>query len=157
MNLLKAPFVLGFSTLIMIASSNVVMAQGADEQMLLHPPADSWPGYHGDYSGQRHSSLTQITPANVHELGLAWAFQTNQTAALKCTPVLVDGVLYITVPDNVWAVDARSGHMIWHYSYPANKGFHIGSRGVAMYEDWLYFMTPDSHLICLNSKDGKVR
>src|ERR1700710_2699982 len=88
-----------------------LVAQNVDAAMLLHPPADSWPGYHGDYSGQRHSSLTQITPANVHELGLAWAFQTNQTAALKCTPVLVDGVLYITVPDNVWALDARSGHM----------------------------------------------
>ncbi len=60
------------------------------------------------------------------------------------------------MPDNVWAVDARSGHQIWHYAYKANKGFHIGSRGVAMYRDWLYFMTPDSHLICLNSKDGKV-
>jgi alcohol dehydrogenase (cytochrome c) len=132
-------------------------AQGVNPDLLLHPPADSWPGYHGDYSGRRHTVLKQITPQNVDALGLAWAFQTGQNAALKCSPLLVDGVLYITVPDNVWAVDARSGHQIWHYTYPANKGFHIGSRGVSMYKDWLYFMTPDAHLISLNAKDGTVR
>ena len=125
--------------------------------MLLKPPADSWPAYHGDYSGRRHSNLTQITPGNVREMGLAWAFQTGQTQTLKCSPLLVDGVLYITAPDNVWAVDARSGHQIWHYDYPKNDGFHIGSRGVSMYGNWLYFMTPDARLICLNSKDGTVR
>src|ERR1700693_3414129 len=157
MNLLKAPFVLGFSTLIVIASSNVVMAQGADEQMLLHPPADSWPTYHGDYSGRRHSALTQITPQNVPSLTLAWAFQTGEPAALKSSPLLVNGILYFTVPDNVWAVDARSGHQIWHYTYPPNKGLHIGHRGVAMYRDWLFFTTPDAHLISLDAKDGKVR
>lgn len=130
---------------------------GVTQDLLLHPSRDSWPAYHGDYSGRRHSSLTQITPQNVGDLALSWLFQTGQSSGLKCSPLLVDGILYITVPDNVWAVDARSGHEIWHYAYPANKGFHIGSRGVAMYEDWLYFMTPDAHLICLNSKDGKVR
>ncbi|HCC55945.1 MAG TPA: acido-empty-quinoprotein group A [Solibacterales bacterium] len=132
-------------------------AQGVDASILLKPPADSWPGYHGDYSGQRHSALTQITPDNVKNLGLHWAFQTGQVKQLKCSPLLVDGVLYITVPDNVWAVDARSGHQLWHYTYPPNKGFNIGSRGVSMYKDWLYFMTPDAHLICLNASDGKVR
>ncbi|MDQ2898953.1 MAG: acido-empty-quinoprotein group A [Acidobacteriota bacterium] len=135
----------------------LLRAQGVNPAMLLNPPADSWPGYHGDYSGRRHSALTQITPANVARLGLAWAFQSGQVAQLKCSPLLVDGVLYITVPDNVWAVDARSGHQLWHYTYPANKGFHIGSRGVSMYKDWLYFMTPDAHLICLNASDGTVR
>jgi alcohol dehydrogenase (cytochrome c) len=131
--------------------------QGITPDVLLKPPADSWPAYHGDYSGRRHSSLTQIAPDNVHNLGLAWAFQTGLNQTIKCVPLLVDGVLYITVPDHVWAVDARSGHQIWHYAYPTNKGFHIGSRGVSMYGDWLYFMTPDAHLICLDAKDGKVR
>lgn len=133
------------------------LAAGTTPEMLLNPPADSWPGYHGDFSGRRHSPLTQITPANVKNLGLSWAFQTGQNNAIKCSPILVDGVLYISVPDNVWAVDARSGHQLWHYAYKENKGFHIGSRGVSMYGEWLYFMTPDAHLICLNSKDGTVR
>ena len=88
---------------------------------------------------------------------LAWAFQTNQPAAIKSSPLLVDGVLYFTVPDNVWAVDARSGHMLWHYNRPSTQGEHIGHRGVAMYKGWLYFTTPDAHLISLDAKDGKVR
>ncbi len=134
-----------------------LFAQGVDPSMLLDPPASTWPGYHGDYSGRRHSALGQITPENVGRLGLSWAFQTAQTDALKCTPLLVDGILYITVPNNVWAIDARSGRQIWHYRYPANKGFHIGSRGVSMYKDWLFFMTPDAHLVSLNANDGKVR
>lgn len=135
----------------------MMMAQGLDPAMLLNPPLDSWPSYHGDYSGRRHSSLTQINPQNVDELGLAWEFQTNQEAMLKCSPLMVNGVLYFTVPDNVWAVDARTGHLLWRYTYPPNPGFHIGHRGVGMYKDWLYFLTPDAHLICLNAKNGRVR
>lgn len=132
-------------------------AQGLTNSMLLHPPADSWPLYHGDYSGRRHSALTQITPQNVHQLTLDWAFQTGQTAAIKSSPLLVDGILYFTVPDNVWAVDARSGHQLWHYRRPSTQGDHIGHRGVAMYEGWLYFTTPDCHLISLDARNGKVR
>jgi alcohol dehydrogenase (cytochrome c) len=110
-----------------IAGSCVMLAQdshpqGVDEQILVHPPADSWPGYHGDYSGRRHSSLTQITPQNVKNLALAWAFQTGQSAEIKSSPLLVNGVLYFTVPENIWAVDARSGHQIWHYTYPRTMG-----------------------------------
>ena len=115
--------------------------------MLLHPPADSWPGYHGDYSGRRHSSLTQITPQNVKNLALAWAFQTDQLAQIKSSPLLVDGILYFTVPENIWAVDARSGHQIWHYTYPRSQGDHIGHRGVAMYKGYLFFLSPDAHLV----------
>jgi len=141
----------------LFATAVSLLAQGTTPEMLLHPPKDSWPAYHGDYSGRRHSLLTQITPENVHNMGLAWAFQTGINQALKCSPLLVDGILYITMPDDVWAVDARSGHQIWHYAYGKNNGFHIGNRGVSMYKDWLFFMTPDAHLICLNAKDGTVR
>ncbi len=145
------------ASIFVLAVSCPLFAQGVDPSMLLNPPASAWPGYHGDYSGRRHSALAQITPGNVGRMGLAWAFQTGQAGQLKCSPLLVDGILYITVPNNVWAVDARSGHQIWHYTYPPNKGFHIGSRGVSMYKDWLFFMTPDAHLISLNANDGTVR
>ena len=138
-------------------SSGLLSSQELTSATLQNPPNDTWPGYHGDYSGKRHSKLTGVTPQNVGELGLSWAFQTNQTAAIKSSPLLVNGVLYFTVPDNIWAVDARSGHQIWHYTYPPNKGLHIGHRGVAMYKDWLFFVTPDAHLISLNAKDGTVR
>ena len=157
MNFLKAALILAACGLIAIASPGIMLAQGVDAQMLLHPPADSWPEYHGDYSGRRHSSLTQITPENVKSLSLAWAFQTDQAAAIKSTPLLVDGILYFTVPENIWAVDARSGHQIWHYIYPPSKGDHIGQRGVAMYKGYLFFLTPDAHLVSLNAKDGTVR
>jgi alcohol dehydrogenase (cytochrome c) len=142
---------------LLAASPALVAAQNLDPAELLKPPPDAWPLYHGDYSGRRHSHLQQITPQNVAGLGLAWAFQTNQTAQIKSSPLVVDGVLFFTVPDNVWAVDARSGHMIWHYTRPVKQGLHIGHRGLAMYKGWLYFTTPDCHLISLNAKDGSVR
>jgi alcohol dehydrogenase (cytochrome c) len=132
-------------------------AQGPDHATLLNPGSDSWPLYHGDYTGQRHSKLTQITPQNVHNLSLAWAFQTGSQAGLKSSPLLIDGVLYFTVPDHVWAVDARSGHMVWHYTYPSNKGLHIGQRGVGAYKGWIYFLSPDGHLVSLDAKTGAVR
>src|SRR6201996_4398989 len=141
----------------LLATSATAWAQGVDHSMLLKPPADSWPLYHGTYDGQRHSKLEQITPQNVHALSLAWAFQTSQKADIKSSPLLVDGVLYFSVPDNVWAVDALSGHQLWHYTYPPNPGLHIGSRGVGMYKNWLYFLVPDGHLISLNANDGSER
>src|SRR5262245_19091806 len=58
-------------------------AQGLDPATLLNPSPDSWPTYHGDYTGMRHSRLTEITPANVAQLTLAWAFQTGQSASIK--------------------------------------------------------------------------
>ena len=177
MNFLKGAFLFAASAVIAIAPPRLILAQGAaqqsameqvgpgpaaheqgaDAQMLLHPPADSWPGYHGDYSGRRHSSLTQITSQNVKNLALAWAFQTDQLSLIKSSPLLVDGILYFTVPDNIWAVDARSGHQIWHYTYPRGEGEHIGHRGVATYKGYLFFLTPDAHLVSLNAKDASVR
>lgn len=158
MKLLKDALVFAVSALwVPVALPHSLMAQNLEATEILHPASDSWPTYHGDYSGRRHSHLAQITPGNVENLGLAWAFQTNQTATLKSTPLLVDGVLYFTVPENIWAVDARSGHLIWHYRTPPTQGDHIGNRGVGMYKGWLYFMTPDGHLISLNAKDGTVR
>jgi alcohol dehydrogenase (cytochrome c) len=136
---------------LLLSLSGPLWAQGVDNAVLLNPPADSWPMYHGTYDGQRHSKLEQITPRNVGTLALAWAFQSHQS------PLMVDGVLYFTVPDNVWAVDALSGHQLWRYTYPPNHGLHIGNRGLAMFKDWLYFLTPDGHLVSLNAKDGSVR
>jgi alcohol dehydrogenase (cytochrome c) len=132
-------------------------AQSVDPSTLLAPPADSWLTYHGDYTGRRHSALTQITPSNVHQLTLAWAFQTGQNQSLKATPILANGVLYITTPDNLWAIDARTARQIWHYTYAKNDGFHIGHRGVAVYKDLVYLTTPDAHLVALDARDGKVR
>jgi alcohol dehydrogenase (cytochrome c) len=131
--------------------------QGLDPAALLKPAVDSWPTYHGDYSGQRHSPLTQITPANVPQLTLAWAFQTGQSAQIKATPIVVNGILYVSTPDHLWAIDARSARQLWQYTYPENTGFHIGHRGVAAYKDSVFLTTPDAHLVALDARNGTVR
>jgi acido-empty-quinoprotein group A len=130
-------------------------AQELDPAALLKPATDTWPTYNGDYSGKRFSTLDQINAGNINSLTLAWAFPTHSTT-IKSTPLEVNGVLYFSVPDNVWAVDARFGRSLWHYERKS-EGHHIGHRGLAMYKNWLYFTTPDAHLICLDAKDGTVR
>ncbi len=133
-------------------------SRGLDPATLLHPPVDSWPTYHGDYTGQRHSSLSQITPENVNQLTVAWAWeQPGQGGAIKSTPILVDGVLYVTAPDNIWAIDARTGRTLWRHVHPANQAFHIGHRGAAVYKDTVYLTTPDTHLVALDARDGSVK
>jgi alcohol dehydrogenase (cytochrome c) len=140
------------AALVLIVAAQLY-AQGLDPAALLQPPAGTWPTYNGDYSGRRYSTLAQIDKSNVASLTMAWAFQTR-SSTLKTTPLEVNGVLYFTAPDNVWAIDARSGRSIWHYSRPS-QGNHIAQRGVAMYKDRLYFGTPDAHLICIGARDGK--
>jgi len=132
-------------------------AQGVDPKDLLHPPTDSWLNFHGGYSGQRHTSLAGITPQNVGSLHQVWRFQTGQNQSIKASPILANGILYVTTPDNIWAVDARTAKTLWHYENPPNTAFHIGHRGAAVYKDSVYLTTPDCHLIALNSKDGKVK
>src|SRR5579859_6160907 len=80
--------------------------QGLDAAALLKPATDTWPTYNGDYSGKRFSPLDQINSSNVGSLTLAWIFH-PQAAPIKSTPLEVNGILYFTVPDNVWALDAR--------------------------------------------------
>jgi alcohol dehydrogenase (cytochrome c) len=130
-------------------------AQNVDPKALESPPADAWLTYHGDYSGQRHSKLTQITPENVGRLKQVWRFQTGQT--LKASPIVSNGVIYITEPDNLWAIDARTGKELWHHQHTRNNAFHIGHRGAAIYKDTVYLTTPDCHLIALNAKNGETK
>jgi acido-empty-quinoprotein group A len=128
---------------------------GLNSQDLLKPLSADWPTFNGDYSGKRFSALSQINQSNVQKLTLAWVLQPH-SVGIKSMPLEVNGILYLTTPDNVWAADARTGRVIWHY-YRESTGDHIGQRGVGMYGDWLYFETPDCHLISLNAKDGSVR
>ena len=75
-----------------------------------------WLTYGGEYSGQRHSPLTQITPENVNQLTAQWTFQTGTLGSFQTTPIVIDGVLYVTgFNNNAWAIDARSGRQIWRY------------------------------------------
>ena len=124
-----------------------------------------WLMYSGDYSGQRHSPLTQITPENAHRITAQWTFQTETMArgrGFESTALVLDGVVYVTGPNNfAWALDARTGRMFWRYrrelppdltygaSAPVNRGF--GALG-----DRLFMVTLDAHLLALDMKTGSV-
>src|SRR5207247_1187786 len=101
-----------------------------DPALLGKPPIDAWPTYNGDYSGRRFSTLKQITTSNVKNLTLAWVYRLNTSAtnaivggegpapapgapsstpSIKSTPLMLNGMLYLSAPDHVWAIDARTG------------------------------------------------
>src|SRR5438094_5943542 len=144
-----------------LVASATLVAQRLDPARLVNPGTDSWPTFNGDYSGRRFSALSTIDTSNVHQLSLAWMFRITSTGpplgAIKSTPLQIDGILYFTVPDHVWAIDARTGREVWHYRWQTTGGNHLGNRGVAVYESWLYFETPDCYLISLSLKDGHER
>jgi len=131
-------------------------AQGLNPHDLAKPLADDWPTYNGDYSGRRFSHLKQINASNVKNLVLAWTYDSGGVS-IKATPLMVNGALYFTVPDHAWAIDARTGRQLWHWQTKSRGGTHIGNRGAAMYENWLFFVTPDDYLVSLDATTGKER
>ncbi len=150
------------SLLGIVITACALHAQSLDATKLLQPPVDTWPTYNGDYSGRRFSTLSTINSKNIQSLGFAWVYRTsNATGSLgnviKSTPLMVDGVLYFSIPDHVFAIDARSGQQIWQFNWTSKGGWHLGNRGVGIYGDWLYFETPDCNLVSLNTKDGSER
>ncbi|MFN9084678.1 MAG: acido-empty-quinoprotein group A [Acidobacteriota bacterium] len=76
---------------------------------------------------------------------------------IKASVLMVDGTLYFSMPDNAWAVDARDGRELWHYYWKTKGGTHIGNRGLAMWNNYLYMETPDNYLVSLEAKTGKER
>jgi alcohol dehydrogenase (cytochrome c) len=76
-------------------------------------------------------------------------------ANIKGTPLMVDGILYVTTPDNAWALDARDGREIWHYFWRTRGGTPIANRGAGMWHDRIYMVTPDDYLVSLDAKTGK--
>ena len=76
---------------------------------------------------------------------------------VKGSILQVDGVLYVTAPDNVWALDARDGHELWRYFWKTRGGTHIGNRGAGMWHNYLFFETPDDVLVSLDARTGKER
>ena len=132
-------------------------AQALDATKLGQPPIDAWPTYNGDYSGRRFSTLDKVNAGNIQSLSLGWVHRISAGGPIKATPLVVDGVMYFTIPDHVWAIDARTGRELWHYAWQSKGGEHIGNRGVGIYGKWLYFETPDCNLVSLNLSDGAER
>ena len=160
--------------------------KGVDPADLLKPLADSWPTYSGDYTGKRYSSLTQVNRLTVKNLTLAWTigltpgpgagggrgggrgnviiggegtidFPPGGGSGIKGTPLMVDGTLYVSTPDNAWAFDARDGRELWHYYWKTRGGTHIANRGLGMWNGYLYMTTPDNYLVSLDAKTGRER
>ena len=142
-------------------------SQGLDPKALrlFQPPADTWPTYNGDYSGRRYSPLAQINATNISSLIPVWTYRIAGVGpqrgvgnpVIKSTPLLVNGVLYFTIPDHVFAVDARRGRLLWQYDWEDHGGHLVGQRGVGMYGNWLYFLGPDGWFISLDAHTGKER
>lgn len=149
----------------------------------LHKPlADQWTSYSGDYSGKRYSSLKQINRTTVRQLTLAWVAPLTTgpqspggargpvivggegtqnfpagDANIKGSPLMIDGTLYVSSPDNAWALDARDGRPLWHYFWKTRGGTHIGNRGLGMWGNYLYMATPDNYLVSLDARTGRER
>jgi len=126
-----------------------------------------WLTFSGDYTGQRHSPLRQLTPKNVSGLVPQWVFQTDIPGmagrGIENTPLVVDGILYVTGNnDTAWALDGRTGRPIWSYRRRLPPNFIVSvccgpvNRGFGILGDRLYMGTLDAHLIALNRKTGEV-
>src|SRR3954447_1596210 len=132
--------------------AQAVIAQVSYEDIL---KADSrnWLTYSGSYRSERHTLLNQVDAGNVANLVAAWVYHVPGASRLESVPVVVDGVMYISQPNEVYAIDGRSGRVIWDYHHqPAlRKG---PNRGVAVLGNKVYVGTPDAHLVALDARTG---
>src|SRR5688572_5491688 len=138
---------------------------GIDFSRILNPQAGEWPTFNGNVSGNRYSPLTAINKSNVSRLGVKWTFtiplwnlfhpdtpyyrQNMQYFGLETVPVVVDSVMYVTGPNQVFALDPRTGHQIWHYSRPRSTDLvsdpSLGTnRGVAVLGDHVFMITDNA-------------
>jgi alcohol dehydrogenase (cytochrome c) len=162
-----------------IGTSSVVA--GLRPEDIRHPSPNLWPTYSGDYSGRRYSAIKEIDQTNVARLALAWTTRltagpndkgsypliiggegngdllTSMAANVRASILEVGGVLYLSTPDNAWAVDARDGHVRWHYHWKTRGGTHLSNRGLGMWGNYLYLETPDAYLVSLDASSGKER
>ncbi len=124
------------------------------------PKPGDWLTYNGNDSANRYSPLKEINTANVPSLKLKWIFPI-QYFGLETTPLEAGGVLYVTGPNEVFAIDALTGNTIWQYARPASAGMvgdsKLGTnRGVAILRDKVFFVTDNGHLLALERATGKL-
>jgi len=122
---------------------------------------DNWVSYNGDYSGRRYSSLTQITPENAGHLAAQWVFHPREVSPLEVTPVVVAGVMFVTSGNDVYALDAANGKLLWRHSRALTQGLVDDAavhhnRGVAILGTRVYMETDNAHLLCLDARSGSL-
>lgn len=134
-----------------------------DDQALVNAKNDSknWLSYGLNYSENRFSQLEEISEANVNKLGLLWSYDLNSIRGVEATPVVVDGIMYVTAPWSiVHAIDTRTGKQIWTYDpkVPRETGIKaccdVVNRGVALYKGKVFFASLDGRLISLDATTG---
>ena len=131
------------------------------EDLLARPVGANWTSYNGDYTGRRYSSLRQIHTENVAQLRAAWVFHPENSRRLEVTPVVVNGVMYVTAANDAFALDARTGRTLWHHHRPVSSGLLDDAaghqnRGVAVWRNFVYMETDDAHLLCLDARSGNL-
>ena len=120
-----------------------------------------WTSYNGGNTGSRYSTLTQINKSNASSLAPKWMFSLRNTNNLQVTPIVSDGVMYVTAANECYALDAGSGREIWHYQRARTKGL-VGNaaggvnRGASVAGDRLFMVTDHDHIIALNKQTGAL-
>jgi alcohol dehydrogenase (cytochrome c) len=134
---------------------------GFDE--IAHPRPGEWPSYNGQLSANRYSTLDQVSTTTVARLAPAWSFAIGGSRALQVTPVVTNGVMYVTSVNQVIALDARTGRELWRFSRPQTPGLvptgdpAAGiNRGVAVLGDRVFVQTDHAHLVALHRSTGEL-
>jgi alcohol dehydrogenase (cytochrome c) len=130
-----------------------------EELQSTREPSNDWLTYSGSYSSTRHSALTQIDPMNVEQLVARWIYQfPGPPTAIETTPVVRGGIMFVTLPpNNVIALEAESGRVLWHHAHARPKDATVAfNRGVALLDDKVYLGTNDAHLVALSATTGSV-
>jgi Glucose dehydrogenase len=129
-------------------------------EAVMKPKTGEWPTYNGVPGGNRHSLLDQINTQNVRQLQLEWVYALR-APGLETTPLVSGGVMYVTAPGEVCALDSQSGREIWCYVRSSERGrggrgnlSQDPNRGVALLGDRVFFVTGDAHLVCLHRLTG---
>lgn len=121
----------------------------------------NWLMYGGDYFSRRYSELSQITPANAGKLNLAWVYQSAAAGSWETTPLVVDGIMYLTQrPNDVVAMDAATGRVFWIYHYNNAPEVRVccgaNNRGLAILNGVLFMGTLDAHLVAIDAQSGHL-
>src|SRR5436190_15080908 len=144
--------------LTMLSLAPLMLVAQVSHERLANAAAEpqNWLTYSGSYMSQRYSTLDQISPANVAKLEQKWVFQAESLQKFETTPLVLDGVMYLTqAPNDVVALDARTGRIFWIYQYRPSPNSKpccgAVNRGLAILGDTLFLATLDARLIALDA------
>jgi alcohol dehydrogenase (cytochrome c) len=148
--------------IVLMLASSVADAQVTSERLLrTAAEPQNWLMYSGNYASQRYSVLNQIDRSNVGNLELKWILPNQVFGAWQSTPLVVDGIMYVTQrPNDVLAVDAKTGRVFWLYRHTVSPDARVccgsNNRGVAILGSTLFLATLDARLIAIDAKTGRA-